>query len=79
VIEYTELKHNRRKFLALTGLTLNEFKTLLPAFAAAYARQYPHDRTVAGRQRKRHPGGGRPGGLVSIEQKLLFILVYQKT
>jgi hypothetical protein len=79
VIEYTELKHNRRKFLALTGLTLKEFKALLPAFAAAYAHKYPHDRTVAGHKRKRHLGGGRHGGLDSIEQKLLFVLVYQKT
>jgi len=79
MIQYTELKHNRRKFLALTGLTLKEFHALLPAFVAAYARKYPHDRSVAGRKRKRQPGGGRQSVLNPMEQKLLFILVYQKT
>lgn len=79
MIRYSELKRDRRKFLALTGLTLKEFKTLLPAFAQAYARTYPQDRTLAGRKRRRQCGGGRRGALDTPEQKLLFILVYQKT
>lgn len=79
MIKYTELKRDRRKFLALTGLTLKEFKALLPAFVEAYERKYPQDRTLAGRKRRRHRGGGRRGVLGTAEQKLLFILVYQKT
>jgi hypothetical protein len=74
MLEFARLKQNRRKFLALTGLTLKEFNAVLPAFTAAYAYKYPHDRTVLGRKRKRQRGGGRQSALNTMEQKLLFIL-----
>jgi len=79
MLEYTALKRERRKFLALTGLTLKEFNSLLPAFVKAYERRYTSGQTVAGRKRQRRIGGGRRGSLATAEQKLLFILVYQKT
>ena len=79
MLEYKTLKTDQRKFLALTGLTLKEFKSLLPAFTQAYRCQYENDKTRAGKQRKRQIGGGRLGLLETPEQKLLFILVYQKT
>jgi hypothetical protein len=79
MLEYRRLKKNRRKFLALTGLTAKEFSALLPAFARAYEERHPVDRTMAGKPRKRKAGGGRKGMLVEPEQKLLFILVHQKT
>jgi hypothetical protein len=79
MVEYAVLKRNRRKFLALTGLTVKEFKTLLPPFSEAYRRRYESHRRLAGRQRRRCLGGGRRGQLDTPEQKLLFILVYQKT
>lgn len=79
MIEYAKLKRDRRKFLALTGLTFKEFQALLPAFEKAYRQRYAHDKTLAGRKRKRKIGGGRRGALDTSEQKLLLILVYQKT
>src|SRR3990170_8226527 len=79
MIEYAKLKRNRRKFLAMTGLTLKEFQALLPAFDKAYRHRYAHHKTLAGRKRKRQFGGGRRSTLDTPEQKLLFILVYQKT
>lgn len=79
MITYAELQGNRRKFLALTGLTLTEFRLLLAAFARAYERLYPPDRTAAGRSRRRSAGGGRKGALHPPEQKLLFLLVYLRT
>ncbi len=79
MLTYDELQHQSRKFLALTGLTFKEFKTLLPAFEQAYARRYPMDKTQTGRSRKRQRGGGRKSLLDTPEQKLLFALVYQKT
>jgi hypothetical protein len=78
MLEYTRLKKNRRKFLALTGLTPKEFKVLLPAFCEVYAGARSGDTTQNGQVRQRQVGGGRKGQLRSPEQKLLFILVYQK-
>jgi hypothetical protein len=57
----------------------DEFVHLLPAFAAAYAVRYPLDKTWEGKERQRQRGGGSRGGLAHMEDKLLFILVYQKT
>jgi hypothetical protein len=79
MLTYTKLKRNRRKCVALTGLTPKEFGALLPPFARAYAEQYPAEKTMTGKPRKRQVGGGRKGVLQEIEQKLLFILVHQKT
>jgi hypothetical protein len=78
MLTYDELQHHPRKFLALTGLTLKEFKSLLPVFERAYTRQYPPHKTWVGKKRKRQAGGGRKSALDRIEQKLLFALVYQK-
>jgi predicted DNA-binding protein YlxM (UPF0122 family) len=75
---YKNVKRNKRKFLALTSLTDKEFKDLLPYFAEAYAEDYEGKTTLEGKKRKRAVGGGRKSVLEEIEQKLLFILVYQK-
>src|SRR6266478_2965979 len=79
MVTYTELLSNRRRFLALTGLTLPEFHLLLAAFTRCYERLYLPDQTLAGRPRQRFAGGGRKGVLHAPEQKLLFLLVYLKT
>ena len=79
MMTYATLQSDRREFLALTGLTLQEFQLLLNAFTPAYERRYPKDRTLADRPRQRCAGGGRKGVLDSPEQKLLFLLVYPKT
>jgi hypothetical protein len=78
MLTYMSLKRDRRKFLALTGLTVKEFKALLPVFAETYRKRYAGRKNLAGRKRKRAIGGGRQGQLESMEQKLLFVLVYQK-
>lgn len=79
MLTYAQAKSNRRKFLALTGLTPKEFKLLLPAFERAYAGAYPATKTLSGAPRQRHAGGGRKSALGTPEQKLLFVLVYLKT
>jgi len=79
MLKYAKLKETPKKFLALTGLTPKEFQALLPAFYRAYERRYPPDKTLSRRRRKRKAGGGRKSSLGDIEQKLLFVLVYQKT
>jgi hypothetical protein len=54
MLTYTKLKRNRRKCVALPGLTPREFNVLLPAFARAYEEQYPAERTMTGKPRKRY-------------------------
>ena len=76
---YEELKENPRKFVSFTSLTPDEFDLLLPAFERVYLRKYPASKTKTGSVRKRKTGAGRKGSLASIEQKLLFALVYQKS
>jgi len=61
----------------VTGLTPKEFGMLRPVFAELY-EQARADTTQRGTARRRAVGGGRKGQLRTAEQKLLFILVYQK-
>ncbi len=79
MMNYTEIRGDQRRFLALTSLTPPEFDHLLTAFVRSYERRYPTDRTATGRPRRRAPGGGRTGALQQPQQKLLFLLVYLKT
>ena len=79
MLTYTTLQDRPREFLAATGLTHDEFARVLPAFAAAYAVRYPPDKTWEGKVRQHRSGGGAKGVLSQMEDKLFFILVYQKT
>lgn len=79
MLNYETLKTKPRELLAATGLKQEEFETLLNAFRAAYAEAYPAEQTVLGQVRQRRKGGGNKGTLRRIEDKLLFILVYEKT
>jgi hypothetical protein len=79
MLTYTTLKDRPREFLAATGLTHGEFMRVLPAFVAAYTTCYPLDKTWQGKVRQRQVGGGAKGIWAHMEDKLLFILVYQKT
>src|SRR5262245_48255487 len=79
MLTYAILQDRPREFLAATGLTHDEFTHVLPAFVAAYNVLYPPDKTWAGKVRQRQSGGGAKGILSQMEDKLLFILIYQKT
>jgi len=78
MLDYGCLKQDERKFVALTGITPAEFQRLLPAFTRASTRAFPSPTTQAGKPRQRRPGAGRKAVLRRPEDKLLFILVYQK-
>jgi hypothetical protein len=78
MLTYKTLKDKAKDFLAATGLKLEEFANLLPAFEAAYVALYPTDQTAEGKVRQRQPGGGTKGTLQTFEDKLLFILVYSE-
>ena len=79
MLTYATFQDRPREFLAATSLTHDEFARVLPAFAAAYTVLYPPDKTWAGKVRQRQSGGGAKGILSQMEDKLLFILIYQKT
>lgn len=66
--------HTDRMCASLTGLQVKEFKDLVPQFEWNYLEYRMKMRS----DRKRALGGGIKGKLVSIEDKLLFVLVYLK-
>lgn len=79
MITYAELKKKPKELLAATGLTAEEFELILPVFKEKYAAQYPTNKTKAGKLRQRRVGAGPKGKLQTDEDRLLFILIYQKT
>jgi hypothetical protein len=79
MLNYNKLTDRARDFLAATSLTLDEFQQLLPAFQSAYEQRYSSELACAGKPRQGRAGGGAKGVLHSFEDKLLFILIYQKT
>lgn len=79
MFKYSLLKEKPKEFLTVTGLMPNEFERLLPVFSSKLATLRPLDQTQKGKQRQRKKGGGTKGKLQADEDKLLFILEYQKT
>lgn len=79
MLRYKDLKKKPKELLAATGLKAEEFEALLAVFAEKYAASNPVDRTIDGKPRQRRPGGGGKATLNALEDKLLFILVYEKT
>ncbi len=75
---YHQVKEHPKLFLAMTGLAQAEFDQLLPHFQCAWD-QYVQQNYVDRDDRKRQYGGGRTElTLVTLEDKLLFILYYVK-
>jgi DDE superfamily endonuclease/Helix-turn-helix of DDE superfamily endonuclease len=79
MIEYAVLKEKPREFLAATGLTSEEFECLLPTFEKLYRASAPKKSKPTKQKKQRASGAGRKAKLSTIHDKLLFILVYQKT
>jgi DDE superfamily endonuclease len=75
---YNQVKERPKLFLAMTGLTHAEFEQLLPHFQGALD-QYVQDNYIDRDKRQRQYGGGKSEStLITIEDKLLFILYYVK-
>lgn len=79
MLTYEELKEKPKEFLAATSLTVEEFERILPAFRRKYRELFTPGLTRKGKPRQRKEGGGVKEKLRTDEDKLLFILVYQKT
>jgi len=79
MLRYIELKEKPKDFLAATGLTDEEFQALLPTFEKCYQLSTKPKPKATKKKKQRAAGGGRTGNLPTISDKLLFILIYQKT
>ncbi len=79
MLRYKNLKKKPKELLAATGLTTEEFEGLLPVFGEGYTAGYGEEQTVEGQARQRRVGGGGKATLRTMEDKLLFMLVDEKT
>ena len=78
MFSYLKVKEHPKLFLAMTGLSSAEFHQLLPHFQYAwdqYVQQHYIDRDDRQRQ---YSAGRSEATLVTLEDKLLFILYYVK-
>lgn len=71
---YQSLSKRPLVFKRLTGLTIEEFNLLLDKFKSGWLI-FIRDQFLS-KERKRKFGGGRKSRLDSLEDKLLFILIY---
>lgn len=78
MLKYENLKKKPKEFLAATGLSVEEFERVLSVFGPQYTSRYAQE-TVEGKARQRRTAGGGKANLDSREDKLLFILVYDKS
>lgn len=79
MIRYVELKGKPKEFLAATGLTDEEFQTLLLTFEKCYQFSSKPKPKTPKKKKQRAGGGGRKAKLPESSDKLLFVLIYQKT
>jgi hypothetical protein len=77
MLSYHRLQHSPRALRTFTGLDKAEFETLLRSFEHAW-NMYVYEHHIQQTSRKRRLGGGRKARLLSMEDKLLFILFYFK-
>ena len=73
------MKNRPKELLVATGLNADEFEALLTVFAERYEASNRADETVDGKPRQRRRGGGGQPTLSTMKDKLLFMLVYEKT
>ena len=76
MLTYWQVQDKPKTFKKITGITLREFTKLAAAFEIEYERYLDQRDCQRQRSRSRHRGGGRKALLESIEDKLLFVLIY---
>ena len=77
---YRKLQHKPTLFLSTTGMQLNRFEQLMPAFEQAYVEQEAHRKSrvvKTGEERQRQPGGGAQFS-TELQERLLMLLVYYR-
>jgi hypothetical protein len=76
-MDYNKIREKDKQFLSLTSLTVPEFDALLPRFEYHWER-FINKFTLSGKVRKKKYVPRAIEGLLSIEEKLFFILTYLK-
>ena len=79
MLKYLALKEKPKEFLAATGLTDEEFQCMLSTFQKCYEQLPPKKPRRTKKLKQRAKGGGRKSKFENLSDKLLFILIYQKT
>ena len=78
MLRYHQIANDERRVLALTSLTPKEFADLVPLFTSSFY-EYLDEQTIEGYERVgRRYVPYRNSTLPTMEDKLLFILVYLK-
>jgi len=77
--QYSQAKDKPKRFLAMTGLTSEEFEALLPTFEACFYDWMDTYRLDGKLRGKRKYVDYKNSPLPTIEDKLYFILTYLKT
>lgn len=75
MLSYHAIANKPRVFQSLSGLKVEEFEQLLQPFEQAWDA-YVEEHHIQGKTRQRRYGAGRKSQLNTLEDKLLFILVY---
>lgn len=76
MLNYAKIKSRPRIVQSITGLSQSAFAQLAIAFRRAYEQALDERDTQRETPRQRRRGGGRKAVLVTIEDKLVFILFY---
>lgn len=74
MLTYHHLSQRPKHFTRLTGITLTEFGHILPVFSQLW--QQSVTQAYLAKDHQRAFGGGRQARLLTVEDKLLFVLVY---
>ena len=78
MLNYAKIKDKSKIFCSFTGLTLPAFSQLLSDFGQAAEQSWQQQQAQRRQPRQRQRGGGRKPTLVTLEDKLVFILFYFK-
>lgn len=76
MFSYHSVKEHPKLLLAMTGLTKEEFDTLLVTFAQVWAAYMQQEHVNRPTRQRKYGAGQQATTLVAIEDKLLFILYY---
>ncbi len=76
MLTYQKIQNKPKTFKCLTGFSPQEFLEVLPTFIQEYDSHFDRQDYWQVKWRQRRRGGGRKSQMKTINDKLLFILVY---